>query len=856
MKKIILLSILFFLTFLNAGAVLKEKNLSQTIHVLRLELYNQWQRQKENMKTMEKRNEKEHEDLKDFIERSNRASLMLYSQGENFTFDVAYACQEATSLYREFRMRRTLSFEDIKSRIESEIARYDSLIYALNTLPPALIKIEEHHHHHHSSSSLFDNNGELKSHDHDRKEAPIMLDKQGQADREMCIKYAETLRDNLKNILERLADDNEHRESLADRIKKMNDYAQKKYNKLQTSIFINKGTGYLTLLFSAPQQWRRMKNDFTQKYMPLKEKRGNSQQFRIYPSEWRGGIVLFSSIFMFFYMFGATIISNIIIRWLVPKRIRNKESFKNRRATLITTGAIFIFSIAVMIARKFMVGHDLMIMASSLMIQMAWLMTAIWVSMIIRMSDEQLREGAKIYNPFIIMSLIVICFRIVLIPNTLVNLIFPPILLLFTIWQVFTLKKCSKDVPTIDRICCSVSLTAMVVSTVLAWIGFTLMAVQILVWWMFLLAVIATITCIYDLMEMYESRILFKRVKKEHTEMNIPEIRRRMKRGDFVSKTWIYDFFNRALVPVCAVYSVLFSVIMAANIFNLTDLVFKWFMQPFTLYGADGKVLVSISAFHLCLIIALYFIFKYINYLLRSAWFGYHRSLGNADFNATLARNIIGIVTWGIYLIVCFVMLKVPPTGIAVVTGGLSTGLGFASKSLLENFFYGISLMSGRVRVGDYIECDGTTGKVESITYQSTQITTLDGSIVAFLNSDLFSKNFKNLTRNHQYVLVKIPIGVAYGTNINKVREMLIDGMKKLNVKTNDGRNIVRPDIPVKVAFAGFGDSSVDLVVIAWILVDQQPTFTAQINEMIYNVLNENNVEIPFPQHDIHMRKD
>jgi len=851
MKKVTLLFLLVFMTALNAGAVLKEKNLSQTIHVLRLELYNQWQRQKENMKMMETRNKKEHENLKEFIERSNRASLMLYSQGDNFTFDVAYACEEATSLYHEFRSKRTRSFAEIKTTIESEIARYDSLIYALKVLPPMLVQVEDPHHHHHERGGVFGENVKPE-----KNEAPIMLDKQGQADREMCIKYAETLRDNLKTILERLTDDNEHREDLADRIKKMNDYAQKKYNKLQTSIFVNKGEGYLTLLSRAPQQWRRMRSDFNQKYMPLKEKKGNSSKQTVYPSEWRGGIVLFSSIFMFIYMIGAALLSNIIMRWLVPSRIRNRESFKKKRSTFITTCAVFIFSIAVMIARLFMAGHDLMIMASSLMVQMAWLITAIWVSMIIRMNDDQLKEGARIYNPFLIMSLIVICFRIILIPNTLVNLIFPPILLLFTVWQLFTLRKCSKEVPTIDRICCSVSLLAMVFSTALSWIGFTLMAVQILVWWMFLLAAIATVTCIYDLMEMYEDRFLSKRIKKEHPEMQEEEIMRRMKRGDFVSKTWLYDFFNRALVPVCAVYSVFFSVIMAANIFNLTDLCFKWFMKPFTLLGTDGKVLVSISAFHLCLAIALFFIFKYINYLARSAWFGYHRSTGNRDFNATLARNIIGIMTWGVYLIVCFIMLKVPPTGIAVITGGLSTGLGFASKSLLENFFYGISLMSGRVRVGDYIQCDGTTGKVESITYQSTQITTLDGSVVAFLNSDLFSKNFKNLTRNHQYVLVKIPIGVAYGTNINKVREMLIEGMGKLDGKTSDGRNIVRSDIPVKVAFAGFGDSSVDLVVIAWILVDQQPVFTAQINEMIYNVLNENNIEIPFPQHDIHMRND
>jgi len=201
-----------------------------------------------------------------------------------------------------------------------------------------------------------------------------------------------------------------------------------------------------------------------------------------------------------------------------------------------------------------------------------------------------------------------------------------------------------------------------------------------------------------------------------------------------------------------------------------------------------------------------------------------------------------------------FLMLHVPGTGIAIVTGGLSTGMGFASKSLLENFFYGISLMSGRVRVGDYIECDGMTGKVESITYQSTQITTLDGSVVAILNSDLFSKNFKNLTRNHQYERLTIPFGVSYGTNVEEVRNLIIEGIKSICKKTSDGREIVTPKHPILVAFSDFGSSSVDLLLVAWVLVDQKIAFTAQAKEKIYQVLNENHIEIPFPQQDIYIR--
>lgn len=87
-----------------------------------------------------------------------------------------------------------------------------------------------------------------------------------------------------------------------------------------------------------------------------------------------------------------------------------------------------------------------------------------------------------------------------------------------------------------------------------------------------------------------------------------------------------------------------------------------------------------------------------------------------------------------------------------------------------------MQLMSGRLRVGDYIECDGIRGKVDNITYQSTQIEAVDGSIMAFPNSSLFAKNFKNLTRNNSYEFLGLPVGVAYGTDVDHARKRYSQG--------------------------------------------------------------------------------
>ena len=219
----------------------------------------------------------------------------------------------------------------------------------------------------------------------------------------------------------------------------------------------------------------------------------------------------------------------------------------------------------------------------------------------------------------------------------------------------------------------------------------------------------------------------------------------------------------------------------------------------------------------------------------------------------TLANNVIDICCWGMYAIFSVKMLKIPSTAVSVISAGLATGVGFAMKDLLENFFYGISLMTGRVRVGDYIECDGIRGKVDSITYQSTQVLTADGCVIAFLNSSLFSKNFKNITRNHSYEMVKIPVGIAYGSNVDEVRKMLIKAVMDLEEKSADGRDIIDMDKPVSVVFDDFGDNSVNLFVTYWVLVEEKFGKTGQIKEAIYNTLNAHNIEIPFPQRDIHI---
>ena len=868
MKRIILLFAIALFSFAQSQAVLKERDLAKTLSILRLELNMNYREQKVMMQRYEQQSAMQHKQLIDYMQRCDQISLMLYSQKNDHTFDIAYACTQATKLHKELGANN-IPYGKIRDRITSEIARYDSLITALNELPPAIG----------SNTSAADSINQMIKEDNatlgaSQRTMPFELSEKEQKEREECLTYAKALRNNLMRILQSVEEDKDYYDVVTNKVGKLYHYSQQKYKDLRNNIFNDGSANYFKLLQALPQQLQHAKRDYNEKYSQL----GKGENAR---SEWRGPIVPAVSIFMLIYILIATLLSNAIIRW-VPALISkffpkfahkaerwmnesalniNKTSFKQQRRIVILALGLLIFVIVLTIVKQFL-NLNLFIMAAKLMIDFAWLFEAILISLLIRLKAEQCNRGAAIYMPFILMALCIIFYRILLIPNNIINLTCPPLILGLTIWQYFSIRRNKAYLPLSDILYSTISLIVMIVSCVCSWVGYTLMAVQIIIWWTFLLAAIETITCCYDLMEMYEQKVLSKRIVMDAPTFSkrkeLAELRRngvlseRMEKGRYIHKTWFFDFINKALVPIATIAAVVASFFFAADIFEMTESCYELFKKVIV----DEPKYIRLSIYMVVVVAGLYFAFRYLNYVLRSFYHLYRTKMSEEngeDFNETLARNVIAIVIWGIYIILVLVLLKVPQTGISVVAAGLATGMGFAMKDLLENFFYGISLMSGRLRVGDYIECDGIQGKVESITYQSTQIITLDGSVIAFLNTSLFNKNFKNLTRNHSYELIKIPVGIAYGSNVDQVRKLLLNAIKPICVKLPDGRDIVNKEKKVSVLFAGFGDSSVDLNVVLWILVDQKAVFIAKVKEVIYETLNKNNIEIPFPQRDVYL---
>ena len=231
MKKILLLIAISVLTVFQAHAVLKEKDLAQTLGVLRSELELSYNEQKAMMEMYKKNYVEVHTNLVRMMQTSNQIALMLYSQNADFTFDMAYACQAATEQYHSLKQRH-MPYNRMKERLTEEIERYNALIQTLLNLPPRLLP-----------------NGELdKAPDSIKALLPkvvldtahkslYMLDAQGMEDREACLEYATAIRDNYQKMLENVERDQEHYERVSSRVEKLNEYALSKYDHIQKSIF-------------------------------------------------------------------------------------------------------------------------------------------------------------------------------------------------------------------------------------------------------------------------------------------------------------------------------------------------------------------------------------------------------------------------------------------------------------------------------------------------------------------------------------------------------------------------------------------------------------------------------------------
>ena len=188
---------------------------------------------------------------------------------------------------------------------------------------------------------------------------------------------------------------------------------------------------------------------------------------------------------------------------------------------------------------------------------------------------------------------------------------------------------------------------------------------------------------------------------------------------------------------------------------------------------------------------------------------------------------------------------------IAIIAGALSVGIGFGLQNIVNNFVSGLILLFERpVRKGDWIVVNGTEGVVRDIQIRSTRIETFDRADVIVPNSELISNQVTNWVLSSSSGRAIVPVGVAYGTDTEKVRDVLL----KVAEENDDVAKTNYLPEPT-VLFREFGDSSLNFELRVFLLnVDSRLSVISDLNFAIDKAFREAGIEIPFPQRDLHVK--
>ncbi len=211
--------------------------------------------------------------------------------------------------------------------------------------------------------------------------------------------------------------------------------------------------------------------------------------------------------------------------------------------------------------------------------------------------------------------------------------------------------------------------------------------------------------------------------------------------------------------------------------------------------------------------------------------------------------RMLGYTLIAIGFYVAFQAVGFDLSSLAIIAASLGVGVGFGLQNIINNFVSGVIILAERpISIGDRIDVAGVAGRVTKIQLRSTTVVTNDNITMIVPNADLISNIVTNWSHGDPKVRIRVPVGVAYGSDLKLLQRLLLEAARE------HPKALMNPK-PV-VLFTEFGDSSLNFELGVW---TQEMTatpvhFTSEMNFIIEQKLRENDIEIPFPQRDLHVR--
>ena len=271
-------------------------------------------------------------------------------------------------------------------------------------------------------------------------------------------------------------------------------------------------------------------------------------------------------------------------------------------------------------------------------------------------------------------------------------------------------------------------------------------------------------------------------------------------------------------------------------------------------HAADGLVFTigntTITAWSILYLVGLLFALVYLSGKLKD-W-AVTRLFANSGTDIGV-RQAIGTIARYLVLTIGFIVVfqtaGINLSAITILAGALGVGVGFGLQNITDNFVSGLIILFERpVKIGDRIQVAEITGDVISISPRATTIVTNDNISIIVPNSEFISSRVINWSHSDRMVRLHVPVGVAYKSDAEFVRELLM----KVAAEHPGVLKDPKPD----VIFEEFGDSSLKFDLRVWTseYITRPPVLRSDLNFRIKRMFNENGVEIPFPQRDLHVK--
>src|SRR5437588_849133 len=219
----------------------------------------------------------------------------------------------------------------------------------------------------------------------------------------------------------------------------------------------------------------------------------------------------------------------------------------------------------------------------------------------------------------------------------------------------------------------------------------------------------------------------------------------------------------------------------------------------------------------------------------------------NPALQFTLAR-IFGYLMLALGFYISFQTVGVNLSSLAILAGAVGVGLGFGLQNIISNFISGLIILAERpISIGDRIEVGGVAGQVREISLRSTTVVTNDNIAIIVPNADFISHSVTNWSYADPRVRFRIPFGVAYGTDLDLLRKVMLE--------VADAHPKALKDPKPDLFFVGFGESSLNFELGVWSaeMTTSPRRFRSELYSAIEKKLRENRIDIPFPHRDVRL---